>query len=218
MGILQSLKLDDWKLLPIMETDLLSSDVGASMADALHRARLLVHEQDENASVLFLGMDAPELPLDEIITALSHPSHAVLCPASDGGFAMLCIPPEAPLRVFENVRWSQSLTAVSQLKALTDCNVPVRLGRLMHDMDEADDVKALAERLCRARSGDIVDDQAERANDVLLCSSGLSRLPPSTGKSEHTWNTLVALGLVEDTTGGDKEVTVYGVRQSVFAA
>lgn len=87
----------------------------------------------------------------------------------------------------------------------------------MHDMDETDDVKALAERLCRAISGEINEVELERRKDCLLQSSGLSRMPPTTGKSEHTWNTLMALALIERTSGDGESDPKYHIRQDAFA-
>jgi len=40
---------------------------------------------------------------------------ALLCPADDGGYGMLCVPPMAPPEIFENVLWSCPVTAVSIL-------------------------------------------------------------------------------------------------------
>jgi len=211
MELLQSLDLHKlWVLLPVSSgIDLLSSGIGDMLADALERTRILLHNHhSDGGSVVFLGMDSPELPLEEIVTAMLNPSDAFLCPANDGGYGMLSVPPQAPLTIFQNVRWSQALTAVSQIKALTDCNIPVKLGRLMHDMDELEDVKGLAERLCRVRLGEMDSPN----NDVLLRSSGASRLPPTTGSCEHTWTTLVSLGLTAQQEG------MYAIRQDAFSS
>lgn len=131
---------------------------------------------------------------------------------------MLSVPPHAPCpEIFQNIPWSQSLTALSQLKALTDANVEVRLGRLMHDMDETEDVKKLAQRSCRAKNYGVVDPEESQGNNsnVLLTSSGLCQLPPANATCEHTWNALVSLGLIESKVveGSPK----YRVREDSFA-
>jgi glycosyltransferase A (GT-A) superfamily protein (DUF2064 family) len=175
-----------WTLRPMMAADnLLASHLGSQLTQALietrrHQCQSYLSEQQQDqqqhsqSSVVFLGMDSPELPLDEIVAALSlteynninnnnsdnnhhhqhQQHHAHLCPAADGGYGMLSVPAHAPAEaVFRGVKWSHPLTAVSQIKALTDIEgVSVRLGRLMHDIDETSDVKALCERL-RLRSG-----------------------------------------------------------------
>jgi hypothetical protein len=111
--------------------------------------------------------------LDEIVAALpssiindnyndsnnNSNNYARLRSAADGGYGMLSVPGHAPANaVFRGVRWSDPLTTVSQIKALTDVvvngvHVNVRLERWMHDIDEADDVLALCERLRKSDQG-----------------------------------------------------------------
>ena len=141
--------------------------------------------------ILFLGMDSPEIPTHEIIQAIKiaksnnddHCSEdsdkikqqlgkAYLNPAHDGGYGMLCVPSHAPPSVFQGVRWSASLTAVSQLKALTDNGIDVVLGSLMNDIDEPDDLMNLAVRLCLHYSS----------------SASLSSPSPQTGQGFETLN------------------------------
>lgn len=165
-------------MLSRQDFDLTSSHLGLALEDALCRARNITQH-----SVVFLGMDAPELSLilEDIQEGLrisntnnnndnntnnnNNNNVAMLCPADDGGYAMLCVPPQADAsRVFAGVHWSHPLTAVSQLKALTDQNhhpttttsstlnanaihMTVHIGRLLHDIDEPQDVKRLCERL-----------------------------------------------------------------------
>lgn len=194
-----------WTLLPMyLSHDLQATDLGHILQDALERARrLLVHidnhmnhdnHRSENihhnslGSVVFLGMDAPELPLPDIVAALTQelddsllPSYSttrcIMCPADDGGYGMLSLPPAAVAhQVFQGVLWSHPLTAVSQLKALTDqhqhyyesdssaslassaSSAPCEngtsrpplsaiLGQLMYDIDEPANVHALCQRL-----------------------------------------------------------------------
>ena len=165
--ILNELDLDSqWTLIPMMEDhpgggggdQLKSSDLGHKLTHALKEMRRRFG--NDNGPVIFLGMDSPELPLDEIASALEQGHQALLCPAGDGGYGMLSVPAQVPAEcVFLPLsptivegswtvsRWSTSLTAVAQLKALTDVHVSVRLGRLMHDMDEQKDIDALCQRL-----------------------------------------------------------------------
>lgn len=169
-----------WILLPMVAStsakDLVSSDLGDKLTNALLRVRSLLsspsfnHESststqtsnlDQSGSIVFLGMDSPLIPLSELIYPLSSsmPSsfdeskhnlscHAHICPAHDGGYGMISIPHGAPSDlVFQGVRWSTSLCCISQIKALTDCGVSVSIGLLMHDIDEPGDVFDLAELL-----------------------------------------------------------------------
>ena len=181
-----------WTLRPMMAADnLLASHLGSQLTQALIETRRQCHssypseqQQDhqQQSSVVFLGMDSPELPLDEIVAALSstteengvhnnnnHDAH--LCPAADGGYGMLSVPAHAPAdAVFRGVKWSHPLTALSQIKALTDIEgVSVRLGRCMHDIDETSDVKALCERL---RQGEVaVAEKGVSATDTSAASN-----------------------------------------------
>lgn len=189
--------VQEWILMPMSSgNDLQSSDLGAKLTDALIRARqqqqqlqsTVTNDATKSGPVVFLGMDSPETPLEEIAAIFDETSAssmsssatttttATLLPADDGGYGMLSVPPQAPANiVFSGVRWSQSLTALSQLKALTDANIPVRIGRLMHDIDEPDDVRALVQRLQTKNSSTSTDASSSSAmlppNDNLLRSS-----------------------------------------------
>lgn len=171
-----------------IKRNLRSSDLGSKLEDVLTRIRDILSAVGENndnviidTPVVFLGMDSPELPSDEIVQAIQmaqtkyvknndnngeksqkwetadannsksqlyQVGKAYLNPAHDGGYGMLCVPSHAPPSIFKGIRWSSSLTAVSQLKALTDNGVDVIIGSLMNDIDEPDDLMNLAVRLC----------------------------------------------------------------------
>ena len=45
--------------------------------------------------------------------------------------------------------WSHSLTAVSQIKALTDQNIQVNIGKIVYDIDEPNDVQELCKFLAK---------------------------------------------------------------------
>lgn len=225
--LLQTLNLEShWELMPMLAGDLKSSDLGAKLTDALGRVRQQQRQRRaQQEHVVFLGMDSPELPLDEIagifqsnksnhryhqsssLSSSSSSSVALLCPAHDGGYGLLSVPPTVPTeQVFAGVRWSQSLTAVSQLKALTDAGAVVRLGRLMYDIDEPADVHALVGRLLLSLQQDKQQQQQQcvgknPSKDVLLQSSN------APGREQisdcpHTRKVLCELGLLAETTSG----------------
>ena len=137
--------VDFVSLFPMLSTDLHAADLGDQLLHALLEARRKIPQ----GYVMFLGMDSPELPIEELEEALRHPSHATLCPSHDGGYGMLCVPPGSPNSIFSNVLWSHPLTALSQLKALSDSQVPTRLGRIMFDVDEPDDARRLLDRVLK---------------------------------------------------------------------
>ena len=155
---------DGWNLEPLLSSSssLTSSDLGDMLQNALERTRqsyCSCYNEDDDpskkqppspSSVIFLGMDSPRLPLADIQYALQNPSTAVLCPADDGGYGMLSIPSSiASQNAFSNVLWSHPLTAVSQLKALTDAAdgmTSIQIGSLMQDIDTPGDL----ERFCHS--------------------------------------------------------------------
>ena len=169
---------DAWILLPMeikssgeddssLDDTLTQSHLGEQLTRALHRIRKL--KKDYYRTIVFLGMDSPEIPMDEVFTALRQPHMALLCPAHDGGYGLLSIPipnnnnnnnnnnnPPPPVslsstsidKVFAGVRWSHPLTAVSQLKALGNAGIyNIQLGSLMRDIDEPQDVHDFCQRL-----------------------------------------------------------------------
>jgi len=216
---------EGWMLMPMLSTNLEASDLSDILRDILQRTRQLLSkslsssvDDGKQGKIVFVGMDSPELPLEEIVASLEiindeqscidreccssslssqtttlSVSEAVLCPANDGGYGMLAVPSQAPTdRVFTGIRWSDPLTALGQLKALTDCGVPVRLGRMMNDIDEPDDLKALCQRL---QSKNQLEGSNQANGDVLLNSSTFSGAP-DTGKSQHTRRALQELKLL----------------------
>lgn len=124
-------------------------------------------------------------------------------PYTTGGYALISIPGHAPSsKVFSGIRWSQPLTAVSQLKALTDSNVDVSIGKMMHDVDEPSDVHELVERLHHYRNDHTQRNKSEgQTCDVLTSLSTGSRATVSITEPQpfprHTWKALVDMNLIQ---------------------
>lgn len=198
-------------------TDLTSSSLGDKLADTLERTRISLANNRElynrNESVVFLGMDSPEIPIEEVIHGLQISSSrqsssrrhnnlevtygkAHLCPANDGGYGLLSVPIHAPCSIFSGVRWSNHLTAVSQVKAMTDAGVDVSLGKLMFDVDEPEDVHLLAERLTTKETK---YDSCIR-NDVLTqFTSGIKNATSCVGVGKdcpRTLQVMIELGVI----------------------
>ncbi|KAL9184155.1 hypothetical protein ACHAXT_002241 [Thalassiosira profunda] len=191
------------------KSDLTSSSLGDKLADALVRVRGLLAKgslrNNPNKAVLFLGMDAPELPLEEIAHGLQLSSgngKAHMCPANDGGYGLLSVPKHAPSdEIFSSVRWSDPLTAVSQLKALTDNGVDVSIGKLMYDIDEPADVQELAKRLApHPNKQSNIATEVQTAKDALATqSSGISTICPAGAQRSiphHTRKALVDMNII----------------------
>lgn len=164
-----SIGLKAWTLLPT-ETDegLESSNLGNLLQNTLERVRKL---SPEGRMVCFLGMDTPNLPLPDIVSSMSRsrPVDALMCPSHDGGYGFLSVPKDAdPAKTFANIPWSTPLTGMAQIKALTDQGITVRIGALMHDIDEPEDIDALKNRIITAnqnRKRKRDDEEDEEKND-----------------------------------------------------
>jgi glycosyltransferase A (GT-A) superfamily protein (DUF2064 family) len=182
-----SLESSGWLLLPMeAQVDLQSSDLGDLLENALDGARRLTEK-----SVIFLGMDSPMLPLDDILHAVRSPGEAFLCPADDGGYGMLSVPPEAEAaKTFHDIPWSQSLTAVAQAKALTDQGICVKVGSLMYDIDEPEDVQRLCERIRMNESDGTSRNILDRA------STGSTTIVTAHSRLWHTKRALISARLL----------------------
>lgn len=243
LPILQTILTNNgWVLLPMKvstsNSDLTSSSLlGEILVDALDTARALLDSLNSsnisvvnpcttsknNDAVLFLGMDSPELPLEEILHGLQLSSgkkwiqhgavingvnngKAHLCPANDGGYGLISIPKHASsIQIFSRVRWSHPLTAVSQLKALTDCNVDVSIGTLMYDIDEPNDVHDLVTRLVKLNNGnnrlspftsDQISDPLTRLS-ARITNGGVTTEDIQPCLPRNTWKTLIDLNLIK---------------------
>eukprot|EP00559_Dactyliosolen_fragilissimus_P007634 CAMPEP_0184858210 /NCGR_PEP_ID=MMETSP0580-20130426/3334_1 /TAXON_ID=1118495 /ORGANISM="Dactyliosolen fragilissimus" /LENGTH=196 /DNA_ID=CAMNT_0027354239 /DNA_START=396 /DNA_END=983 /DNA_ORIENTATION=+ len=137
--------------------------------------------ESSSSGIIYLGMDAPELPLAEISLALKLSSrpmildnattidhgrpYAYMNPTSDGGYGMICLPMHTDSSVFDGVRWSNPLTAISQLKVLSDHGMNIKIGSLMEDIDEPQDLIELAKRLCMRRSSVKSESKRNQSNN-----------------------------------------------------
>lgn len=222
-NILQSLNMHkEWTLVPMISDSydgLTANDLGEKLKDGLLKARHnlqietssggVIGDDYQEAGVVFLGMDSPEVYLDEIegslIEAASPARVTHLCPANDGGYGMICLPSSAPASVFDGVRWSDPLTAISQMKALSDCDITnIRIGRLMYDIDEPEDVYGLAGRLCTYFNKSNQDGNEKdwhtsmHAGDALSRPSFAVQISACTSTCcKHTWETLLRLKIVK---------------------
>lgn len=98
-----------------------------------------------------LGMDAPDLPVDTIVSAfaqLEAPESAVLGPCGDGGYYLLGIGAEVdPGFLGQGIRWSTEHTLKDTREAMTARGFEPRLLAGHFDVDELEDLRALAHRL-----------------------------------------------------------------------
>jgi 2-phospho-L-lactate guanylyltransferase (CobY/MobA/RfbA family) len=219
-----------WYLLPMassvesIQKSLLSSDLGFKLATALIQIRnwyldsnktvrdsLSKSYQDNTGPIMFLGMDSPDLPCDELAEAMlisKEQNKAYLNPAFDGGYSALILPENVTQNVFEGIRWSCSLTAISQLKALSDYGIDTIIGSMINDVDEICDVETLSKRLCRFYTKENAYTHLNKNDDnldILLMKS--RRIIESVDSGENssnlesfpcanTFQTLLGLNLI----------------------
>jgi Uncharacterized protein conserved in bacteria (DUF2064) len=241
--LLQTLTvLEDWQLHPVPtpiaiaagQTVVHNNNSSHNLSHILSHAVDLgrrQHPSDVATTVVLLGMDAPELPLAEIVAACRcwNPScrtrcnaaaaaaAALLCPAADGGYGLLVVPPPcaatpaapAPTEyMFRGVLWSHELTAVSQLKALSDQGVAIVIGPLMHDIDTAHDLDQLVQRLESKAVSEVtsLDDSSSCLSRPSALaqqqSTGIDfdRMEQSSVSCHYTRKVLIDLGLLQAST------------------
>eukprot|EP00940_MAST-03C_sp_MAST-3C-sp2_P001341 g1341.t1 len=129
-----------WEMMEMPSGDLKSAGLTGILEHGLVTCR---ETYGEDAAVAFCGMDAPLLSANAIITSLSvaKKGESCVCPANDGGYALLSVPPRAPAKqIFKNVSWSTTTTCASQIKQLKSCDISVRIGETFIDVDEFDDL------------------------------------------------------------------------------
>jgi rSAM/selenodomain-associated transferase 1 len=116
-------------------------DLGARLARGLGRVR---------GRRLALGMDAPDLPAERISEALERLSAApaVLGPTPDGGYYALGLGPDVDAGLLAaGIRWSSEHTRADTAQVLRTAGHTAELLPPHGDVDELEDLLALAARL-----------------------------------------------------------------------
>ncbi len=134
--------LDRFQLVPQR-----GEDLGKRLANGLTDVR-----SAHIGPYVFIGTDAPDLPFSMIQgPSLGFPKRgtAYCTEASDGGYASLSLPSNAPCEVFENIRWSSRDTAMDQAQQLRNCGIECHRDYSWPDVDESGDVAKLFDRLKR---------------------------------------------------------------------
>lgn len=157
-----------WTLLPMIRGSLTSANLTDILGDALTRVRAHV---GTSAPVVFIGSDAPLLSVGALLAAVDscRRGRAHMCPADDGGYTLLALPPAAPPAVFDGVHWSTATTAVTQAARCAACGIDVDLGPSFVDVDDEADLATLASVL----AGD--ESARARCPAVWRCLQALGR-------------------------------------------
>jgi uncharacterized protein len=122
-----------------------NGDLGDRLSAATQRLR-----SRYSGALVFIGADAPDLPLDIIETAASHArsGKAYLKPAVDGGYVCLGLPSVALHTVFFDIDWSQADTCKQQAARLRELELPTIVANSpWFDVDVPEDLIGLRERL-----------------------------------------------------------------------
>ena len=116
-------------------------DLGARMALASERA-LANAEQ-----VLLIGTDCVEMSgglLREAAQALQEHDAVIHCTA-DGGYALLGLRRFSPF-LFSDMPWSTDAVANTTIARIGQLGWSVRVGQMLHDVDEPEDLKYLPDQ------------------------------------------------------------------------
>ena len=118
-------------------------DIGIRMARIARRA----HTQGEG--LLLIGTDCAEMSAALLRDAAIRlvDADAVLHPTADGGYAVLALN-RYHRELFTDIAWSTGSVADTTVRRLAELGWRAHVGRTLHDIDEPDDLKWLANRDC----------------------------------------------------------------------
>ena len=113
-------------------------------------ARLAAVRASMDGPLIFIGSDAPDLPLAEMQHARAHAcaGRAYIVRAHDGGYALLALPRQAGACVFDDIDWSTVHTGRQQIERIMASGLEtVDSAQQWWDVDEPADLAPLRERL-----------------------------------------------------------------------
>jgi hypothetical protein len=126
---------------------------GATFAERLANAW-----SDAGGPGLQVGMDTPQVPAAELdgLLALVAPGRAVLGPALDGGWWVIGLCHVDPHAVFRGMPMSTPVTGLHQERRLQALGLAVDHAPVRRDIDEADDLVAVAASAPATRTAALV--------------------------------------------------------------
>lgn len=118
-------------------------DLGARMARIARRA------DAQGEGLLLIGTDCAEMSPTLLRDAAARlvDVDAILHPTADGGYAVLGLNRYHP-RLFMDIAWSTGSVANTTVERLAELGWRAHVGRILHDIDEPDDLKWLTNRDC----------------------------------------------------------------------
>lgn len=139
---------EKWKVQAIQDKDENVSRAG-KLGVALGNA-LLASKKAKSQATAFIGMDTPQLCLDQVASGFStvfcDPSYASISAASDGGYVLLVLPCDMtePALFFDRVNWSTGSAFATQVRAITNQGKRIRIGDKVYvDVDDLSDLRAV---------------------------------------------------------------------------
>lgn len=120
-----------------------AGDLGARLSRASERALL------KKTPILLIGTDCVEMSgalLREAAQALRKHDAVIHC-AADGGYALLGLGQFHPF-LFSDMPWSTDVVAGTTLARLGQLGWSVHVGRMLHDVDEPQDLRYLPPHFC----------------------------------------------------------------------
>ncbi len=128
---------------------------GEDLGERLFQA--LAAGAQDGAHVAALGSDHPEISpqtLHDTFGRLDAEADVVLGPASDGGYFLIALRSSAvDPRIFQDIAWSTSEVLRQTLDRCSELELRAELLPMGHDVDVAEDLEALVDRLRRSEGG-----------------------------------------------------------------
>jgi uncharacterized protein len=124
-----------------------AGDLGRRLAAATTDARRTCE------TVIFLGVDSPDVPLKYIdrISELLATHDVVIAPAEDGGYWAVALTPRVdPAKLFADIEWSTGRECAQTLERAKHLGYNVAVADPWADVDRPEDLRRLIERLKRS--------------------------------------------------------------------
>lgn len=131
-----------WQNIKLPSTIVWSDQGSGDLGERLARTSQRVIQAGESA--LLIGTDCPELDADCLSSAAMalQKNDAILIPATDGGYVLLGLN-QFHASLFTGITWSTPTVAFETLCRLGALKWQVQSHPMLHDIDEADDLKWL---------------------------------------------------------------------------
>jgi hypothetical protein len=135
---------------------LLDADLAPQSAGDLGQ-RLAAAARRVSPSVIFLGVDSPDVPMKFIdrVAGLLASHDVVIAPAEDGGYWSVALAPAVDAgKLFAGIEWSTGREGAQTLERAKHLGYNVAVADRWADVDRPEDLRRLIERLKRSNEPD----------------------------------------------------------------